>query len=210
MPFDIAVLPVFLAVSFVLLITPGPDVAFIVATGVTEGRRPALWASMGIALAMFCHAVFAAAGVAAIVATSPLAFDVIRFAGAAYLIFLAYKSFRAKPFEAGTQSTSRSSFKNFRRGFLTNLLNPKAILFSGVFLPQFASASYGPIFQQIVCLGAVLSLLGLLFQSALSIASGSLGKWLLSSPHRQLVLERLMGVVFLGLAARLLVMERKG
>jgi len=210
MPFDISVLPVFLAVSFVLLITPGPDVAFIVATGVTEGRRPALWASAGIALAMFSHAVFAAVGVATIVATSPLAFDVIRYGGAAYLVFLAYKSFRAKPFEAGTQTTSRSPFENFRRGFFTNLLNPKAILFSGVFLPQFASPSFGPIFQQIVGLGAVLAFLGLLFQAALSIASGSLGQWLLSSPRRQVVLERLMGVVFLGLAARLLVMERKG
>jgi len=79
MPFDISVLPVFLAVSFVLLVTPGPDVAFIVATGMTQGRRPALWASVGISSAMFVHAVFAAAGVAAIVATSPLAFDAIRF-----------------------------------------------------------------------------------------------------------------------------------
>jgi threonine/homoserine/homoserine lactone efflux protein len=98
--------------------------------------------------------------------------------------------------------------RNFQRGFLTNLLNPKAILFSGVFLPQFATPAYGPIFQQIVGLGAVLACLGLLFQCALSIASGSLGKWLLSSPRRQLFLERLMGVVFLGLAARLLMMDR--
>jgi threonine/homoserine/homoserine lactone efflux protein len=90
------------------------------------------------------------------------------------------------------------------------LLNPKAILFSGVFLPQFASPSYGSIFQQIVGLGAVLAFLGLLFQATLSVASGSLGQWLLSSPRRQVMLERLMGVVFLGLAARLLTMERKG
>ncbi len=210
MPFDISVLPVFLAASFVLLITPGPDIAFIVATGVTEGRRPALLASAGIALSMFFHAVFAAVGIAALVAQSPFAFDAIRFGGAAYLVFLAYKAFRAKPFEAGTQTTSRSPFENFRRGFLTNLLNPKAILFSGVFLPQFASPSFGPIFQQIIGLGAVIAFLGLLFQAALSIASGSLGQWLLSNPRRQLVLERLMGVVFLALAARLLVMERKG
>ena len=209
MPFDISVLPVFLAACLVLLVTPGPDVAFIVATGVTEGRRPALWASSGIALAMFSHAVLAAMGVAAIVATSPVAFDAIRFGGAAYLVFLACKSFRARPFEASAQATCRSPFINFRRGFLTNLLNPKAILFSGVFLPQFASPSFGPIFQQIVGLGAVLAFLGLLFQAALSLASGSLGQWLLSSPRRQAVLERLMGVVFLGLATRLIFMERK-
>ena len=155
-------------------------------------------------------AVLAAVGVAAIVATSPLAFDAIRLGGAAYLVFLGCKSLRARPFEAGTQTTVRSPFENFRRGFLTNLLNPKAILFSGVFLPQFASPAFGPIFEQIVALGAVLALLGLLFQAAVSVASGSLGQWLLSSPRRQVMLERLMGVVFLGLAARLIVMERKG
>lgn len=210
MPFDISVLPVFLATIFVLLITPGPDVAFIVATGVAEGRRPALWASVGIALAMFAHSVFAAAGIAAIVATSDLAYDLIRFGGAAYLIYLAYKSFRSKPFVAGAQITARSPVENFRRGLLTNLLNPKAILFSGVFLPQFASPAYGPVFQQIVALGAVLAVFGWLFQSALSIASGSFGQWLLSSARRQAFLERLMGVVFLGLAVRLLAMDRKG
>jgi threonine/homoserine/homoserine lactone efflux protein len=210
MPFDISVLPVFLATVFILLITPGPDVAFIVATGVAEGRRPALWASVGISLAMFAHSVFAAAGIAAIVATSDLAYDLIRFGGAAYLICLAYKSFRSKPFVADAQITARSPAENFRRGLLTNLLNPKAILFSGVFLPQFASPAYGPVFQQIVALGAVLAVLGWLFQSALSIASGSFGQWLLSSARRQAFLERLMGVVFLGLAVRLLVMDRKG
>ena len=209
MPFDISVLPVFLAVSFVSLVTPGPDVAFIVATGVTEGRRPALWASVGISLAMFVHSVLAAAGVAAIVATSPMAFDVIRFGGAAYLIYLAIKSFRSVPMQATAQATSRSPMRNFQRGFLTNLLNPKAIFFSSVFPPQFATPAYGAMFQQIVGLGAVLACLGLLFQSVLSISSGSLGQWLLSSPRRQLFLERLMGVVFVGLAARLVLMERK-
>jgi threonine/homoserine/homoserine lactone efflux protein len=210
MPFDLAILPLFLATSFVLLVTPGPDVAFIVATGVTEGKRPALWASTGISLAMFVHSVLAAVGIAAIVSTSPLAFDIIRYVGATYLLYLAYKSFRANSLHARTQTTTRSAFENFRRGFLTNLLNPKAILFSGVFLPQFASPSYGPLFNQIVGLGALLAMFGLLFQAILSIASGSLGQWLLSSPRRQLFLERLMGLVFVGLATRLITMERKG
>ncbi len=210
MPFDVAVLPFFLVASLVLLVTPGPDLAFIVATGVSEGRLPALWASLGIALAMFAHAVFAAVGVAALVATSSLAFDIIRYGGAAYLVYLAYRYFRSSAFKAGAQVTSRTAVANFRRGFLTNLLNPKAILFSGVFLPQFANPGYGPIFLQIIALGAVLALLGLIFQSLLSVASGSLGQWLLASSGRQQFLERLMGLVFLGLAARLLMMERRG
>jgi threonine/homoserine/homoserine lactone efflux protein len=90
-----------------------------------------------------------------------------------------------------------------------NLLNPKAILFSRVVLPQFATPAFGPMFQQILGLGAVLAYLGLLFQSALSLTSGSLGQWLLSSTRRQLFLERLMGVVFVRLANRLIMMERK-
>jgi len=144
------------------------------------------------------------------VATSALAFDLIRYGGAAYLLYLAYESLRANPFQSGRQITTRSGLENIRRGFLTNLLNPKAVLFFGVFLPQFAVPSYGPIFNQIVGLGALLATLGLLFQVTLSIASGSLGQWLLSSPRRQLFLQRLMGLVFLGLAARLVTTERKG
>lgn len=210
MPFDISVLPVFLAVSAVLLATPGPDMAFILATGITEGRRPALWASAGIASAMFFHAVLAAAGVAAVVATSPLAFDIIRFGGAGYLVHLAIKSFRSAPFVAGPQVTTPSSFRNFWQGFLTNLMNPKAILFSGVFLPQFADPAYGPIFQQIVGLGAVLACLGLLFQAALSLASGRVAQWFSRSPYRQRLPQKLAGIMFLGLAARLLMMERTG
>lgn len=145
---------------------------------------------------------------ARIVASSPVAFDVIRFGGAAYLIYLAFNCFRSAPVLAAVQATFRSPMRNFQRGFLTNLLNPKAILFSGVFLPQFATPDYGPLFHQIVGLGAVLACLGFLFQSTLSIASGSLGQWLLSSNRRQLLLKRLVGVVFAGLAARLMMMER--
>jgi threonine/homoserine/homoserine lactone efflux protein len=208
MPFDVSVLPIFLAVSFVLLITPGPDVVFIVATGLSEGRRSALWASVGISLAMFVHSVFAAAGVAAIVSTSPVAFDVIRIGGAAYLAYLAFKCFCTAPEQVIMQASFRSPMRSFKRGFLTNLLNPKAILFSGVFLPQFATPAYGPLFQQIAGLGAVLACLGLLFQSTLSLASGSLGQWLLSSRRRQVFMKRLMGVVFAGLAARMILLER--
>jgi threonine/homoserine/homoserine lactone efflux protein len=198
MPFDVSVLPIFLAVSFVLLITPGPDVVFIVATGLSEGRRSALWASVGISLAMFVHSVFAAAGIA----------DVIRIGGAAYLACLAFKCFCTAPEQVIMQASFRSPMRSFKRGFLTNLLNPKAILFSGVFLPQFATPAYGPLFQQIAGLGAVLACLGLLFQSTLSLASGSLGQWLLSSRRRQVFMKRLMGVVFAGLAARMILLER--
>ena len=209
MPFDTDVLPVFLITISVLLVTPGPDVAFVIATGVAEGRRTAMWASIGIASAMFFHAVLAAVGIAAVVATSPLAYDIIRYGGAAYLVYLAYKSFKSKPFKAPGQQTIRSPFENLRRGFLTNLLNPKAILFSGVFLPQFASEQFGPIVPQIISLGALLALCGLGFYTFLSAASGTFGKWLLSSDRRQMLLERVMGVVFLGLAMRLVMLQRR-
>jgi threonine/homoserine/homoserine lactone efflux protein len=209
MPVDPAVLPVFLSVSLVLLITPGPDVAFIIATGMVEGRRPALWAALGIALAMFTHAILAAVGVAALVATSPLAYDLIRYGGAAYLCVLAYQAFRAGPTHASTAAPPPTPSAQLRRGFLTNLLNPKAILFSGVFLPQFASTSYGSLFWQIVGLGAILAGMGLVFQATLALTSGSFGQWLLASPQRKQWLDRLMGVVYVGLALRLVTLERK-
>jgi threonine/homoserine/homoserine lactone efflux protein len=206
MPFDVSILPVFVLASLALLITPGPDMAFIVATGVAKGRRTAMFASAGIALAMFSHSVFAAIGVASLVKTHPIAFDVVRYFGALYMLYLAIKAFRFKPTKFDDQTTDGQAFEYFKRGYFTNLLNPKAVLFCAVFLPQFVSPSTGSILKQILGLGVALATIGFIFQILLSALSGSLGVWLLSSAKRQIILERIMGLVFFALAARLLTM----
>jgi threonine/homoserine/homoserine lactone efflux protein len=192
----------------VLFITPGPDMAFLVATGVSQGRKPAFFASLGVTLAMFIHGIAAAVGLSAIIATFPIAFDIIRYAGVAYLVWLAIKSIQSKDTHHEAVPTIKSPLENFRRGFFTNLLNPKAILFEAVFLPQFTNPEFGSIGLQVFILGTLLAVLGFLWNSFLAIASGSASTLLVSNSKFQSFQKWLLGTVYAGLAVRLLVMER--
>jgi threonine/homoserine/homoserine lactone efflux protein len=205
---DLSVLPIFFVTVMVLFITPGPDMAFLVATGVSQGRKPAFFASLGVTLAMFIHGIAAAVGLSAIIATFPIAFDVIRYAGAAYLVWLAVKSIQSKDTHHEAVPTIKSPLENFRRGFFTNLLNPKAILFEAVFLPQFTNPDFGSIGLQVFILGTLLAVLGFLWNSFLAIASGSASTLLVSNSKFQSFQKWLLGTVYAGLAVRLLVMER--
>jgi threonine/homoserine/homoserine lactone efflux protein len=205
---DVSVLPIFFVTVMVLFITPGPDMAFLVATGVSQGLKPALFASLGVTLAMFIHGIAAAVGLSAIIATFPIAFDVIRYAGAAYLVWLAFKSIQSKDTHHEVVTTIKSPVENFRRGFLTNLLNPKAILFEAVFLPQFANPEFGSIGMQVFILGTLLAFIGFFWNAFLAIASGSVSNLLVSNNKFLSFQKWLLGTVYAGLAVRLLVMER--
>lgn len=203
-------LPAFLIASIVLLATPGPDVLFVVSTGLAEGRRVALWSAVGISSAMLVHAVIAAVGVGALVAGSELFFNALRIAGGGYLLYLAFRAFTARPHELVLEgAVPRSATESARRGFLTNLLNPKAIVFSALFLPQFTSPTIGPIGVQMVVLGALLALMGLAFQATLALGSSGMGRWLVSSPKRRITMERVTGVVFVALALRIFTLQRQ-
>lgn len=167
-----------------------------------------MFASLGVTVAMFIHGIAAAVGLSAIVATFPIAFDVIRYAGAMYLVWLAINNFRSKDAHQETVVTIKSPLENFRRGLLTNLLNPKAILFEAVFLPQFANPNIGSIGIQVFILGTLLACLGFFWNAFLAIASGSVAKFLMANSKFQSFQKWLLSTVYAGLAIRLLVMER--
>lgn len=205
---DVSVLPIFFITVMVLFITPGPDMAFLVATGVSQGLKPAMFASLGVTLAMFVHGIAAAIGLSALIATFPIAFDVIRYAGAVYLMWLAIKSIRSKDSHHEVTTTIKSPVENFRRGFFTNLLNPKAILFEAVFLPQFANPEFGSIGIQVFILGTLLACIGFFWNAFLAIASGSVSNLLVSNNKFLSFQKWLLGTVYAGLAVRLIVMER--
>ncbi len=205
---DVTILPIFFVTVMVLFITPGPDMAFLLATGVSQGIKPAIFASLGVTLAMFLHGIAAAVGLSAIVATFPIAFDVIRYAGAAYLVWLAINNFRSKDAHQEAVTTIKSPLENFRRGLLTNLLNPKAILFEAVFLPQFANPESGSIGAQVFILGTLLACIGFFWNAFLAMASGVAAKFLMANRRFQSCQKWLLSTVYAGLAVRLLVMER--
>ncbi|MCC1492116.1 LysE family translocator [Cognatishimia sp. F0-27] len=161
----------FMGAAVVLYLTPGADMMFTIASGLRGGARAGVAAAAGVSLGVFTHVLIAAAGLAVLLLTYPVAYDAIRYAGAAYLAWLAVQAWRAGPFEPGRSGRAEMG-RAFRRGFLTNILNPKVALFVLAFLPQFTDPALGPVWQQILILGVILTFGGLVTVSAIGACAG--------------------------------------
>ena len=169
--FDPQTFLLFLAGALLLNITPGPDMAFTLATSAKSGPRAGLAAAAGVGTGAFVWAVLTAAGLAALLAASEHALTAIRIAGGAYLLYLAVKTYRQRH-EAHDAKGAAGFAKAFRAGALTNLLNPKVGLFYLAFLPSFADPAAGPVWLQILALGTVFSVSGALVLAAVAFAAG--------------------------------------
>jgi len=197
--FDPAVLIAFIAAGLLLNITPGADFVFVSASGISGGPKVGMAAAVGINLGIIVHVAMAAAGLSALLIAWPLAYDVIRYAGAAYLIWLAWQAWRSGGIlEEG--HAAGSAVRALRRGFMTNVLNPKTALFIFAFIPQFTDPAIGPVGMQIVVLGAIFLVFGMAFSLCLGAAAGAFAH-VLGAKSR--VLSRLSALMFGGLAARL-------
>jgi threonine/homoserine/homoserine lactone efflux protein len=149
-------LPLFITTAFILAVTPGPAVMYIVATSIGQGRRAGIVSVSGVALAGLCHVLAAALGLSAILAASALAFDLVKYLGAAYLIFLGVRAIlSARGVTAIGESQPRNFAKIFRQGFIVNILNPKTALFFLALLPQFVNPQFGQVALQIAFLGII-------------------------------------------------------
>ena len=151
----------FMAAVLALNLTPGPDMLFCFANGVSQGRVVGAVAALGIGAGTLVHTAAAALGLAGLLLASPLAFDIVRYAGAAYLVWLAWKTLRAAPLGAsGAALAPRSLWRVFAQGAVTNVLNPKVALFFLAFLPQFVDPNAGPVALQVFVLGMLINLSG--------------------------------------------------
>ena len=197
--FEPHVLLTFLGAGIVLNLTPGADVAFTMASGLKGGKRGAVAAAIGITSGSLVHTVLAAFGLAAIFSSYPIAFDAIRYLGAAYLLYLAWQAWT----QSGclTKSEGASSMqKAMAQGFLTNILNPKVGLFILAFLPQFTDPQNGPVWLQMLILGGLFASTGIVITIAYGLLAGTLSDRL----HRyQGPFNTLTALIFGGLAARL-------
>ena len=174
---DLTTLSLYLSALAAVYLLPGPDMALIIATATARNARMALITSLGIALSRGMHVMMSGLGLAALMAAHPVLLDIVRWVGAAYLLYIAWQVLRADLRMAAVEDTGKSSLSSFFvRGFLTNLMNPKALLFCGLFLPQFVSASRGPVFEQFLLLGAILVAVGLAFDCAYSILAASISR----------------------------------
>ncbi len=190
----------------VVYLLPGPDMILLLQTGARQGKGAALATAVGLAIARGCHVALAALGLAALFKAAPWTFDVVRLAGAAYLLWLGIQCLRTTMLPSLTdQLTSEQSRWStaIRRGLLTNLLNPKALLFCSVLLPQFIYPQAGPVLEQFATLGVVLVGVGLLFDSAYALVGTALGRWLQRSPSAQRLQQWLFGSLLIGFAVRL-------
>ncbi len=197
--FDPATLLAFIGAGLLLNLTPGADFIFVSASGISGGSKIGMAAALGVNLGVALHVVMAAAGLSALLLAWPLAYDAIRYAGAAYLLVLAVQAWRASDdLELGRAAASVG--RAIRRGFVTNVLNPKTALFIFAFIPQFTDPVIGPIWMQIVVLGLIFLVFGMAFSLTLGAAAGVFAHVLRAKTK---FLNRLSAIMFSGLAARL-------
>ncbi|MCZ7558717.1 MAG: LysE family translocator [Burkholderiaceae bacterium] len=199
----------FFLVAIVLGFTPGPDNTFVLMQSIARGKRAGMLVVAGLCVGICMHTVAVALGLAAVFAASESAFTVLKVVGAAYLAYLARQAFRAPvgPLEAtGASSTAVGGL--FGRGVVMNLTNPKVLLFFLAFLPQFVAPEAGPVALQIVWFGLCFIVATVLTFGTVALLAGAIGDLLRRSTRAQSYLNRLCGVVFAGLAVRLLTSAR--
>jgi threonine/homoserine/homoserine lactone efflux protein len=204
-------LATFLLASLALNLTPGPDMLFVIARSLGQGRRAGIVAGLGIGAGCIVHIGAAAFGLAALLALAPQAYLVIKYAGAAYLLWLGIRMFASGGADHGEASPAAVPlWAVFRQGVVTNVLNPKVAFFFLAFLPQFVDhrAALNPA-TQMLSLGVLFDCSGTLVNVAVACGCGLAGDWLRRRPGLHRFQRWLAGTVFIALALRLAMPERR-
>ena len=205
----LATLSLFMLAVLALFLSPGPNMAFVLSHGVAHGPRGGFAAAIGISAADLVHTLCAATGVTALVAAWPPSFDVLRYAGALYLLWLAWQALRPAGARGDKAPVQPAGFARIvRMAWLNNLVNPKALLFFMVFLPQFVNPARGHVTLQLLVLGVLLSALALVFNTVLGAFSGQIGRRLQARPGAATFQRGLLALTMAGLALRLLLLDR--
>ncbi|WP_047250389.1 LysE family translocator [Chromobacterium subtsugae] len=200
----LSLLSLYLAALVAVYVLPGPDMALVMATSASRGAGAGLMTALGIAASRFLHVMMSGLGLAALMATHPLLFNAVRWIGAGYLLWLAWKVVSAKPAAENAPQVAKSGRAAIARGFLTNLLNPKALMFCALFLPQFVSPAYGAALPQFALLAAILVAVGLCFDTAYAFAASGIARRLKTSRSTAKLQKGLLGGVFVAMAGRLI------
>lgn len=199
----------FLGASALLTLAPGPDNTFVVAQGLSRGRRAAIITALGMCSGVSVHTSAAALGISAILYSSAYAFLMLKYAGAAYLLYLAYKAIREHTvFLQQQDKTAMSAYLLFRRGFVMNVLNPKVALFFLAFLPQFITPDGFNLPLQMMLLGLIFMVQAMIIFSAIGYLSGSVGNAILTRPGISKYFAWLSAGIFTSLGLRLAFAER--
>jgi len=193
----------FLVASAVLTIAPGPDIIYVLTRGIAQGTRAGVAAALGFASGCVFHTVLAAVGIAALIRSSPVAFDLVRYAGAAYLVYIGVQALRHRSsFSIEAARDERTLATIYRQSVIGNMLNPKVTLFFLAFLPQFVDASAGRVGWQMALLGVIFMLQTIVIFGAVAVFSGWIGDWVRRKPAIGERLNVFAGITFIALGIR--------
>jgi threonine/homoserine/homoserine lactone efflux protein len=206
---DLATLIPFLVAALTLNLTPGADMTYVIARSAAQGRAAGIGSALGIAAGAFLHSLLAAIGLSALVLQSEAAFQIVKYAGAGYLLYLAWKAWRAG--DATTAQALRPPAglgRIFLEGLLTNLLNPKVALFILAFLPQFVDPAQGNVVAQMLFLGLLFNIGGTTVNLVVALVVGWISDHLRQSATFALCMGRFSALVMLWLALQTLFLRR--
>ena len=194
----------FFGAAMLLALAPGPDNLFVLMQSAMRGRAAGMLVVLGLCSGLLVHTAAVALGLATLFASSALAFNLLKTAGAVYLVWLAWQAWHAPAVDSTAPASAPPNFASlYRRGIVMNVTNPKVAIFCLAFLPQFVALERGQVGLQMMTLGALFMLATLLVFGAIALAAGILRETLLRSPRAQVTMNRIAAVVFVGLAARL-------
>jgi threonine/homoserine/homoserine lactone efflux protein len=199
----------FLVAAMLITASPGPDNLMVLGMGISRGRKQGIAFGLGCALGCASHTVLAVIGVSALIAASPVAFTALKIGGGVYLVWLGINALRSSGGAridaggAGHETLGRL----FAKGLVANAINPKVVLFFLSFLPQFLVPAQGHLGAQMAALGLIFTLQAAVLFALLGWFSGSVGQWLAARPRAGMMLDRLAGIVFVGLGLRLILVR---
>lgn len=206
MPLDPQLLVLYLVTITIATLAPGPDMLFVLGCGIRGGARAGLLATAGVAVSEVVHVTFAAVGLSALFATVPVLYTVVRAAGACYLVLLGLRILRDSRRERSTLLTvdapAMSGRRAFAHGISTNLLNPKMVTLTIVFLPQFVNPDLGGVWLQFAVLGLILLTLEFVVDGTVGVLAGRIADWLRTRARVRRRLDAATGSIFIGLGLK--------
>ena len=202
---------IFAGAALLMVLSPGPNMIYLISRSICQGRQAGVISLLGVIAGFFVHMFAAAAGLTALFMTVPLAYDLLKWAGAAYLLYLAWQAVKPgarSPFEA-RQLPADPPRKLFLMGFLTNALNPKVAVFYLSIFPQFVSPAHGSVFTQSIVLGCTQIVVSFSVNLLIALSAARLAVWFARNPRWLSMQRYVMASVLAGLAMRLAIEQRR-
>ncbi len=201
----------FIVASIAIILAPGPAQALVLTRSINDGQKAGIMTAIGLNIGTIFHAIVAALGLSAVLATSAIAFSVVKYIGAGYLVYLGIKAIKDKggAGELADEEESVSSLRALNKAIVTGILNPKVAIFFLAFLPQFIEPDRGYVFWQFILLGSILAGMDILYEAILASVAGRASRWLAHNQHFSRWRQKITGAVLIVLGVKLAFVYQK-